>query len=264
MQGGKGGAKQVGLTSFFKHTAKCLACKQPVQAAGNGGNGSAAGAALSSPLLGSRAHQQHQQQAGQKKGPMATFLQRAGAAGGGGSAGSGAGAAGSPLRTGTAAAGAAMAGPLTPQAPRKGLRQEVVVSSGEDSGGEGGYGAASASGGSQEAQQQQPALPPGLCANCLGKGPAGAATAGASGSARSLWAEVHAPLLSEANAHAQQLQAAASQCVRCHSGGLHGRVACANAECNVLYDRLGAARRLGAAELKLRRLALSTPSQLEW
>lgn len=64
----------------------------------------------------------------------------------------------------------------------------------------------------------------------------------------------------ESNAAATQLAHAMSTCAACHSGGvMGGAVACENAECDVLYLRLGAARRQAAAALKLQRLALSEP-----
>lgn len=74
------------------------------------------------------------------------------------------------------------------------------------------------------------------------------------------WAELVCASESDMGAQQQQLTAAVSQCMRCHSGGMAGPVLCTNAECNVLFERLAAARRLAASGLKLKRLVISEPS----
>ncbi len=51
-----------------------------------------------------------------------------------------------------------------------------------------------------------------------------------------------------------QLNLALSACMRCHSGGWIGTVLCENGECGTLFARLGAVRRLAAADERLERL----------
>lgn len=67
-------------------------------------------------------------------------------------------------------------------------------------------------------------------------------------------AGVHLECLSEANAAAARLGSSLSTCVRCHSGGLSGEIACENGECAVLYSRLAASARLESAAKNLQRL----------
>jgi hypothetical protein len=144
-RGPKAGRQQ-GLTSFFKQTAKCLSCRQPIQSGK-----------------------------------------------------------------------AAVAGPLSPGS-----------SSGSSRRGTG---------------QQEPGLLPALCDTCAGE--------------EDCWAQVYLGTLQEDSRQWQALCSAQGACLRCHSGGGSGAVLCENAECPVLYPRLGAARALAASEAKLERLELS-------
>jgi hypothetical protein len=87
-------------------------------------------------------------------------------------------------------------------------------------------------------QPQQP--PPGLCGTCM-KDP---------GAHPATWLAT----LAEQRCSEVAVASAVSKCMACHSGGLMGAVACENAECEVLYERLGHFRRLQGAEARLRRL----------
>jgi hypothetical protein len=60
--------------------------------------------------------------------------------------------------------------------------------------------------------------------------------------------------LGELNSAAMRHSAAHSTCLACHSGGLTGRLACANGECGVLFARLSASNRLSAVTNNLQRL----------
>ena len=94
-------------------------------------------------------------------------------------------------------------------------------------------------------------LPPGLCAACAAQ--------------QSRRPEALLAQLADVRAQEERLTAASSQCMRCHSGGQHARIACSNGECNVLYDRLGAARKLAAASVRMQRLGLGVDgSCLDW
>lgn len=94
-------------------------------------------------------------------------------------------------------------------------------------------------------------LPPGLCTACA-----------AQEGQRSSALITH---MTDVRKQEERLAAASAQCLRCHSGGQHTSIACSNGECSVLYDRLGAARRLAAAAVRVQRLGIDTDgSPLEW
>ncbi|KAL6749924.1 DNA polymerase family B-domain-containing protein [Haematococcus lacustris] len=145
--GTKAGAKQSGLTSFFKHTFKCLACKQPLTA------------------------------------------------------------------------------PTAPPSPApKPSRHHPTPPT-----------------------PLPPPPSPGLCSSCCQQ--------------PGQWQAVEVGLVGEAQRAAQRLSAAVSHCTACHSGGLAGPLACSNAECEVLFERLDAARKVAGAEEARRRLRASCPPE---
>lgn len=88
-------------------------------------------------------------------------------------------------------------------------------------------------------------LAPGLCDQCQAE--------------PGRWGAAYAAACEEDNQQQDHLARAVSACIDCHSGGLLGEVACENAECPALYDRLGAARRVLATGAKLSRLRLCDP-----
>lgn len=166
---GRSGARQSGLGQFFRTTARCLNCRQPLP------------------------HQTPSSPPPVPRSPATPAAARRGAA----------------------------ASPATPRA------------------------ATAATAAASSASTETATVAPGLCEQCRRED--------------GVWAATYVAALEGLGDQQRQLCGAVSKCTSCHSGGLYGALACQNDECDVLFARMGAARRMAAVDLKLRRLEASEP-----
>ena len=68
------------------------------------------------------------------------------------------------------------------------------------------------------------------------------------------WEEVYLECLQHVDRLEHRQAGAQAYCMRCHSGGMTGKVVCENGECPVLYARVESAARLVTVNTFLRRL----------